>query len=107
MGVLCAGWTGESQVEFGVRVPVMREYQMADVADPEGWWEVPRKSALGRKLLASYPFCTAVVDQSGALCDVTLCRDPDLKPAEPFVQKSRQRRRRKGVLEGLLQGTTD
>lgn len=101
MGVLDLCWTGRyRKLPGGGQEPVDREFTPEDVEDPEGWWVVPRGSALGRKLRRVYPFCTPVVAQDGSLIDVQAEEKEVEQKARPI--KTRQRRRRSGLLEHLF-----
>ncbi len=106
MGVLDRFWTGRHRKPpGGGEEPVMAEYTLENTGlDPAEWWEVPRGSALGRKLRRYYPFCSPAVSEDGSLDGVTawprwkregLSAPP--APAGPG-RRSRQRRRRAGVM---------
>lgn len=80
MGVLDTFWTGAYRLDprMGTLVPVEQEYVRQSVPglDAEDWWEVPRRSKLGRKLRLYYPWVEPVVDETGELVDVELQEMP-------------------------------
>lgn len=100
MGVLDLYWTGRYRTApDGIREPVMREYVLAGSGlDPDEWWEVPRRTPLGKQLRRLYPFCTAIVGADGELLGVSVPQKP--RPVPPPGR--RQRRRRGGLLEHIL-----
>ncbi len=107
MGVLDQFWTGRHRkVTDGGEEPVMAEHTLENTPlDPAEWWEVPRGSALGRKLRRYYPFCSPVVSQDGSLDGVNVWprwkREGQSAPPAPSgrERRSRQRRRRAGVID--------
>ena len=110
LGVLDQYWPGDYTMEGQERVPRMVEYTLAGTGlSPDDWWEVPRRSQLGRQLRASYPWCDPVMDDQGQLIDIVawpvwrrdgLPEPPAETPREP-PKKRRQRRRNKGILSYL------
>lgn len=106
MGVLDQFWTGRyRKAPTGGEEPVMAEYTLENTPlSPDEWWEVPRGSALGRKLRRHYPFCSPAVSEDGSLDGVSVWprwRREGLSapPAPAPGRRSRQRRRRAGVID--------
>jgi len=75
MGVLDYIWTGKhTHGPDGTMVPVERPAVLADVDDPEGWWEIPSRSALAKKIRLYYPLLRPVTGPDGQLVDVVILR---------------------------------
>ncbi len=107
MGVLDQFWTGRHRkTSAGGEEPVMAEHTLENTPlDPAEWWEVPRESALGRKLRRYYPFCSPEVSADGRLDGVTVWprwrrEGLSVPPAPPGKdRRSRQHRRRTGIMD--------
>lgn len=103
MGVLSTFWSGKYRTVNGEKVPIMVEYTFQNTdLNPDDWWFVSARSPIGKRVTKLYPCCDPVTDEAGELIAVKGWKKEKENPA-PEVKKSRQRRRKSGIFESLLQ----
>lgn len=70
LGVIETIWTGEYATNHGTSYPVDSQIHIADVDDPDEWWELPKDSKLAAKIRKLYPWMTPEIDEQGNLIGV-------------------------------------
>ncbi len=98
MGVLNWVWTGTCRRGLdGVMEPVYQRMTLADVDDPENWWEIPNGGPLYRRVRDNYPWITPQVGPDGELLGVGVPGDPGrLAQAEAAQAILREEARSRG-----------
>jgi hypothetical protein len=88
MGVIDEIWTGK----YSGGQPVMQEAHLGDYPglDSGEWWDVSRRSKLGRAVLLSYPDCDPETDAAGRLVGIRRHRTCEDKPAPPTEALERE-----------------
>ena len=76
MGVLDRIWKGfYRRGPGGVSEPVCQTATLADVDDPDEWWDIPSTDHLAAVIRSCYPWLEPQVDEAGALTGVTVLRE--------------------------------
>ncbi len=98
MGVLNWVWTGTCcRGPGGALEPVYRRAALADVDDPENWWEIPNTGALYRRVRDNYPFLEPQTGPDGELLGVDVPGDPERQArAEAAQEALREEARARG-----------
>ena len=96
MGILDQVWFGQYRKTAAGRIlPAEHPCTLADVEDPENWWEVPSRGALARQAKLHYPDIVPVTDEEGNLIGVkpieteASIMDQEMKKACQEIAKSR------------------
>ncbi len=74
MGVIDSIWTGKYERVKGESIPrpVYVQLTLADVSDPENWWEIPSHGPLYKNILRNYPWITPKTNEKQELVGVVI-----------------------------------
>lgn len=91
MGVLDRVWTGKhAHRPDGTLCPIDRPAVLADVDDPEDWWEIPGTGPLARTIRMNYPWIRPETSLSGELTGVVVTRTLERQTEAQAVQEARR-----------------